>query len=57
VAGSIDENIPRNSVDVFRFDLNYSLSQDLTERVSDHYPIQLQLQGKETIPPLLYKHS
>ncbi|XP_019635370.1 PREDICTED: deoxyribonuclease-1-like [Branchiostoma belcheri] len=38
-------NVPE-SAQAFRFDEAYGLSQDETEDVSDHYPIEMELHGK-----------
>ena len=47
VAGPIGGYISGNSVGVFQYDLAYSLSQEITEDISDHYPIECLIQGKQ----------
>ena len=45
VAGDILSYIVQGSALPFRYDLEYELDQELTEDVSDHYPIETLLEG------------
>jgi len=45
VSGNIGEHIVNGSAIPFRYDLEYELTQELTENVSDHYPIEVLIQG------------
>ena len=44
-AGNLGNYIVNNTAQPFRYDQAYGLSQELTENVSDHYPIEVLLQG------------
>ena len=46
VAGQLVNHVARNKVEIFRFDLEYSLTSEMTVQVSDHYPISLVVQSK-----------
>ena len=45
MAGQIGGYIIPSSVGIFKFDLAYQLDQEITEDVSDHYPIECLIQG------------
>ena len=45
VAGDIGTYVVKDSPGVFRFDLEYNLNTDHVGDVSDHYPVQFQLEG------------
>ena len=44
-AGEITNLVADQSAQVFRFDTAYSLSSQLTSNVSDHYPVEFELQS------------
>ena len=48
MAGAVGNYIVADSARVFRFDLEYQLDQELTEDVSDHYPVECLIQGAAT---------
>ncbi len=41
--GDLMKYIPKWSAKVFRFDIEYGLSKEETQKVSDHYPVEFQL--------------
>ena len=49
MAGEIGNYIVPNSAGIFRFDQAYGLNNELTEDVSDHYPIECELQGRREL--------
>ena len=49
-AGEITNLVANQSAQVFKFDTAYSLSSQLTSDVSDHYPVEFQLQSTASGP-------
>jgi len=49
VSGDIGDNIVNGSAMPFRYDMEYELTQELTEKVSDNYPIEVLIQGMVVI--------
>ncbi len=46
IAGDVKCYIVKNSAGVVKFDMDYELTSEEAQSVSDHYPVQFQLQGK-----------
>ena len=42
VGGDILKYIPKWSAKVFRFDIEYGLTKEETQNVSDHFPVEFQ---------------
>ena len=49
VAGEVTNLVANLSAQVFRFDSVYNLSPELTLNVSDHYPVEFQLQSTASL--------
>ena len=45
IAGGISDLVAKQSARVYRFDTALNLSPTLTSNVSDHYPVEFQLQS------------
>ena len=50
IASEITNLVANQSAQVFRFDIAYSLSSQLTSNVSNHYPVGFQLQSMANGP-------
>jgi len=46
VAGDLAKYVPRNQVEVFKYDEAYGLSHEQAVEVSDHYPLGMLVRSK-----------